>query len=162
MLRTEDQEARGFCNKVRHGTCRRSLAPPPIGLALVLGLAGTPLLDTPPLGLTYKLNDPFPATPVGVFHLPVLSQDSEFIVYAAATNANGTGGSSIYASPVDGSAAPIALTGPVSVEEIQVSPDGAWVVYRVFDSNLEWSLNSVPVDGSAAPVAIASGLPLPE
>ena len=80
----------------------------------------------------------------------VFTPDSSHIVFLGKSSDTQM---TLFRVPVDGSAAPVALSGPMAFSpsaSFRVSPDGERVVYQ--DSSSQ--LYSVPFDGSAAPVRL--------
>ena len=70
----------------------------------------------------------------------------------------------LYSQPLDGSAPPVKLNGPLTTEEdvysFQVSPDSQRVLFVTTSTlSLDPRLFSVPIDGSAAPVEIDGPAP---
>jgi len=72
----------------------------------------------------------------------------------------------LFVVPVDGSAPPLELNGPLIpgglVASIQFSPDGARIVYLAMQDAQSFDLYSVPTDGSAPPVRLNDPLAVGE
>jgi Tol biopolymer transport system component len=84
------------------------------------------------------------------------------VVYLAAQDTAGV--DELYSVPLDGSAAPQKLNGPLTasgqVTEFTLSADSSRVVYRADQETTEvFELYSVPLDGSAAPQKLNGPLP---
>jgi len=113
------------------------------GYALLLGA----LLLAPFGAASYRLNRPFPLAPDGDVQFFASSPDAAWIVYSA---------EDVYSVPTDGSSAPLNLSqiadSTLSIASLEISPDGARVLYTVQPLGGRSTLYSVPIDGSAAPV----------
>jgi len=102
-----------------------------------------------------KLSGPLaPDTDVDFYF--VVSPDSRCVVYLTGSEIDQT--FDLYSVPVDGTAAPVKLNGPLNpgsgvAQGFVIAPDGRRVFYLVDD------LYSVPIDGSASPVDIGQLLP---
>jgi Tol biopolymer transport system component len=91
-----------------------------------------------------------------------IAPDSSRVVYLAAQDTAGV--DELYSVPLDGSAAPQKLNGPLTasgqVTEFTLSADSSRVVYRADQETTEvFELYSVPLDGSAAPQKLNGPLP---
>ena len=89
----------------------------------------------------------------------VISADGQTVVYLGAGQVT-VGVLELYSVPIDGSAAPVKLSGPTvaghGIHSFRISPDDSRVVYRA-DQETAWhmELYSAPVDGSASPVKLS-------
>jgi Tol biopolymer transport system component len=107
-----------------------------------------------------KLNAPFAPMAADVQGLPGISPDGTYVVYQS--DQDGLAGLDLSSVPIDGSAAPIVLTGSESLpitefwsgsNLFQFGSGGARVVYVGRLAGVD-ELYSVPTDGSAAPVRV--------
>jgi len=90
-----------------------------------------------------------------------ISADGNRVVYLADQDTDGV--YELYSVPIDGSAAPVKLSGVLddysSVDRFEISADGSRVVYIVDLEGYEiYELCSAPIDGSAAPVKLNGAL----
>ncbi len=90
-----------------------------------------------------------------------ISADGSRVVYLADQDTDGI--YELYSVPIDGSAAPVKLSGALddysSVDSFEISADGSRVVYIVsLDTYGAYELYSAPIDGSAAPVKLNGAL----
>jgi hypothetical protein len=114
---------------------------------------GTPTRLNAPLGVNQD-----------VFGNFLISPDSSQVVYRADQDTEGV--MELYRVPLDGSAAPVKVNGPLVNgrggqvrNDFRISPDGSRVVYSAAQET-EWvyELYSVPLDGSADPVKLNAAL----
>src|SRR6185503_5450319 len=102
-------------------------------------------------GPPVKLNGPLNGSRIGRY--PVLSADGSRVAFLA----GGFSFAAINAVPADGSSPAIALDS-FEVEDInnfplELSPDGAWVVYRQTETSFD--LSSARTDGSQPPIVLS-------
>lgn len=109
---------------------------------------------TPPI----RLSPPMVAGGNVIQTTVALSADGTRVVYLADQEIDDS--VELFSVPIDGSAAPIQLNGPLAsnqshVIEFGITADGARVVYRAHQDSVDAvELYSAPVDGSAAPIKL--------
>jgi Tol biopolymer transport system component len=112
-----------------------------------------------PFQATRKLNADLARGPAGTVSDFRLSADSTRAVYIADEHTDGV--PELYVAPLDGSQAPLRLSGTVAgITGLEIAPDDAWVAFLADqESSLVTEVYSVPIDGSQAPVRLNADLP---